>query len=157
MYTDRRPQLFFHLRRLKSVRRILGREVTVGLVWQLCQLLWQPGLTTVTPSSQDFLRRQSIHFIESRTQLPDLLLELGHAESHHSCSQKPALASDQAVHTIETVRACAPCAHRSQSCLPGWHDNCHRRSTPGRERLRSANSFRYETPQMKLKFGERSF
>ena len=29
---DRRPQLFFHPRRLKSVRRILGREVTLGLV-----------------------------------------------------------------------------------------------------------------------------
>ena len=24
---------------------------------------------------------------------------------------------------------------------------------PGRERLRSANSFRYETPKLKLKFG----
>ena len=28
---------------------------------------------------------------------------------------------------------------------------------PGRERLRSANSFRYETPKLKLKFGERAF
>ena len=28
---------------------------------------------------------------------------------------------------------------------------------PGRERLRSANSFRYETPELKLKFGERGF
>ena len=28
---------------------------------------------------------------------------------------------------------------------------------PGRERLRSANSFRYETPKLKLKFGERGF
>ena len=28
---------------------------------------------------------------------------------------------------------------------------------PGRERLRSANSFRYDTPQLKLKFGERGF
>ena len=28
---------------------------------------------------------------------------------------------------------------------------------PGRERLRSANSFRYETPELKLKFGERAF
>ena len=69
---------FFYLRRLKSVWCILGREVTLGLEEQLCQLSWQPGLTTVTPFSQDFLRRQSIHFNESRTQLPDLLLELGH-------------------------------------------------------------------------------
>ena len=28
---------------------------------------------------------------------------------------------------------------------------------PGRVRLRSANSFQYETPQLKLKFGERGF
>ena len=28
---------------------------------------------------------------------------------------------------------------------------------PGRERLRSSSSFRYELPQLKLKFGERSF
>ena len=28
---------------------------------------------------------------------------------------------------------------------------------PGRERLRSANSFHYETPELKLKFGERGF
>ena len=28
---------------------------------------------------------------------------------------------------------------------------------PGRERLRSANSFRYETPELMLKFGERGF
>ena len=28
---------------------------------------------------------------------------------------------------------------------------------PGRERLRSANSFRYEPPKLKLKFGERAF
>ena len=28
---------------------------------------------------------------------------------------------------------------------------------PGQDRLRSANSFRYETPQLKLKFGERAF
>ena len=27
----------------------------------------------------------------------------------------------------------------------------------GRERLRSANSFRYETPKLKLKFGQRAF
>ena len=28
---------------------------------------------------------------------------------------------------------------------------------PSRERLRSANSFRYKTPKLKLKFGERGF
>ena len=28
---------------------------------------------------------------------------------------------------------------------------------PGRERLRSVNSFRYENPKLKLKFGERAF
>ena len=28
---------------------------------------------------------------------------------------------------------------------------------PGRERLLSASSFRYETPQLKLKFSERDF
>ena len=28
---------------------------------------------------------------------------------------------------------------------------------PGRERLRSANGFWYETPKLKLKFGERGF
>ena len=34
-------------------------------------------------------------------------------------SQKPALASDHATHTVQAVRAYAPGARRSQSCLPG--------------------------------------
>ena len=34
-------------------------------------------------------------------------------------SQKPALASDQATHTVQPVRVYAPGARRSQSCLPG--------------------------------------
>ena len=48
--------------------------------------------------------------------------------SHHSCTRKPALASNQVVH-VQTLRAYAPGVHRSQSCLPGWHDESHRRST----------------------------
>ena len=44
-------------------------------------------------------------------------------------SQKPALASDQATHTVQPVRVHAPGARRSQSCPPGWHDDSHRRST----------------------------
>ena len=40
-----------------------------------------------------------------------------------------------------------------------WKWNVYRRSAdlPGRERLRSANSFRYEIPKLKLKFDERGF
>ena len=41
----------------------------------------------------------------------------------------PALASDQATHTVQAVRTYAPGARQSQSCLPGWHDDSHRRST----------------------------
>ena len=51
--------------------------------------------------------------------------------SHHSRSQKPALASDEATHTIQSMRAYAPSMHRSQSCLPiaGMMTCSHRRST----------------------------
>ena len=76
--------------------------------------------------------------------------------SYHSRTQKPALASDQVTHTVQTVRAYAPGAHRSQSCLPGWHDDSHRRSTRSWE-TSVRQHFRYETPKLKLKFGERGF
>ena len=65
---DRRPQLFFSI---FDVSNQSGASSAEKLHWAWCQLSWQPGSTTVTPSLQDFLRWQSIHFNESRTQLPN--------------------------------------------------------------------------------------
>ena len=60
-----------------------------------------------------------------------------HVETHHSRSQKPALASDQATYTVQAVRAYAP-AYLADMLTTSA-------DLPGRERLRSANSFRYES------------
>ena len=69
-------------------------------------------------------------------------------------SQNTALASNQATHTVQAVRAYAPGARRSQFCLYLADMMTATADLPGRERFRSANSFRSETPKLKLKFGE---
>ena len=51
--------------------------------------------------------------------------------------------------------AYAPGAHRSQSCLPGRHDDSHRWSTRSRE-TPFRQQFPIRNPKLKLKFGERA-
>ena len=111
--------------------------------------LWEPA-TTVTMFSHDFLRCQSIHFNESRTP-PDLSLESGHGITslpfwlgyaysiNCACLYIPGSLHNgrSPAYLVDMMTATA--------------------DLPGRERLRSANSFRYETPKLKLKFGERFF
>ena len=82
------------------------------------QLSWQPGLTTVTPSLQDFLRRQSIHFNESRTQLLDLLLELGHEITSLPFSEACTGFRSNCAYNRNCAWLCTWCA--SVAVLPTW-------------------------------------
>ena len=90
---------FFHLRRLKSIRRILGADVTSGLV------------SAFVTTRMDYCN--SI--------LAALLVHIGRA---------PAYLSGMVTATADLS---------------------------SRGRLRSSNTFRYELPLLKRKFGERSF
>ena len=86
---------FFHLRRLKSVGRILGREVTLGLVsafmttrLDYCNsVLAGPSGVNRSTSTSPERRRQTCRWNRD-------------TGSHHSRSQKLALASDYATHTV---------------------------------------------------------
>ena len=116
---------FFHLLRLKSVRRILGREVTLGQVsaFVVTRLDYCNSVLAGLPQATiDPLQRVQNASCQTCRWNRD-------TGSHHSCTQKPALASDQVTHTVQTVCAYAPSAHRSQSCLPGRHNDSHCRST----------------------------
>ena len=143
---------FFHLRRLKSVRRILGREVTLGLVsaFVTTRLDYCNSVLAGLPqASIDPLQRvqnaaarlvagigtrdhitpvlRSLHWLPIRLRIQYKLCVLMH-QVH--IGRSPAYLADMMTATADL---------------------------PGRERLRSANSFRYETPKLKLKFGERAF
>ena len=132
---------------LSDVSNQSGASSAEKLLQAWYRLSWQPGLTTVTPSLQDFLRRQSINFNEFKTQLPYLLLELGHGitstGSHHSYSQKPALTSDRIEYKLCVLMHLARIG-RSPAYLAGMMTAT--ADPHGRERLRSINSFPKRTP-----------
>ena len=66
-----------------------------------------------------------------------------------------ALASDQVPHNLQALRAHAS---GESGCIPAnLMVSVVVADLPGRERLRSSSSFRYELSQLKLKFGERRF
>ena len=70
------------------------------------------------------------------------------AGPHHPSPPEPTLASDQVSHYLQALLAHAPDASWSPSVA----------DLPGRERLRSSSSLRYELPQLlKLEFGELMF
>ena len=143
---------FFHLRRLKSIRRILGADVTSGLVsafvttrMDYCNSI----LAALPQSSIDPLQRvqnaaarfitgtgtrehitpalRSLHWLPVKFRITFNLCVLMHLV-HIGCA--PAYLSD-----IVTATA----------------------DLPSRGRLRSSNTFRYELPILKRKFGERGF
>ena len=143
---------FFHLRRLKSIRRILGADVTSGLVsafvttrMDYCNSI----LAALPQSSIDPLQRvqnaaarlitgtgtrehitpalRSLHWLPVKFRITFKLCVLMHLVH---IGRAPAYLSD-----IVTATA----------------------DLPGRGRLRSSNTFRYELPIVKRKFGERGF
>ena len=144
---------FFHLRRLKSIRRILGADVTSGLVsafvttrMDYCNSI----LAALPQSSIDPLQRvqnaaarlitgtgtrehitpalRSLHWLPVKFRITFKLCVLMHLVH---IGRAPAYLSD-----IVTATAA---------------------DLPGRGRPRSSNTFRYELPIVKRKFGERGF
>ena len=95
-------------------------------------------------------------FNESRMQLPGLSLESGHGITSLQFSE--ACTGFRSGYAYSTSCACL-CTWCAVSRSPAYLADMMTATAdlPGRERLRSANSFRYETPKLKLKFGERGF
>ena len=143
---------FFHLRRLKSIRRILGADVTSGLVsafvttrMDYCNSI----LAALPQSSIDPLQRvqnaaarlitgtgtrehitpalQSLHWLPVKFRITFKLCVLMHLVH---IGRAPAYLSSMVTATADLS---------------------------SRGRLRSSNTFRYELPLLKRKFGERSF
>ena len=113
---------FFHLRRLKSVRRILGAEVTSGLV--------SAFVTTRLDYCNSVLAGlQTIYDWSTST-----CSECGgqaccrnrNSGPHHSSPPVPTLASDQVPHYLQALLAHASGASWSQHCVPVGHDDIRR-------------------------------
>ena len=145
--------MFFHLRCLKSVRRILGREVTLGLVLAFVtarldycnSVLAGPSGVNRSTSTSPERRRQTC-----------LALESGHGITSLPFSE--ACTGFRLSYAYSINCACL-CTMENIGRSPAYLADMITATAdlPGRERLRSANSFRYETPKLKLKFGERAF
>ena len=135
---------FFHLRRLKSVRRILGAEVTSGLV--------SAFVTTRLDYCNSVLAGLPQATIDplQRVQNAAARLVAGKGTRDHIT---PVLRSLHwlpicvLMHLVRVGRSPAYLSDMMTSVA----------DLPGRERLRSSSSFQYELPRLKLKFGERSF
>ena len=102
------------------------------------------------------LEKLSIHSNESRTPPPDLLLESGHGITSLPFSDACTGFWSGYAYSINCVCLCNQ-VHIGHSPTYLADMMTATADLPGRERLRSANSFRYETPKLKLKFGERAF
>ena len=143
---------FFHLRRLKSIRRILGADVTSGLVsaFVTTRIDYCNSILAALPqSSIDPLQRvqnaaarlitgtgtrehitpalRSLHWLPVKFRLTFKLCVLMHLVH---IGRAPTYLSDMVMATADL---------------------------PSRGRLRSSNTFRYELPILKRKFGERGF
>ena len=75
--------------------------------------------------------------------------------AHYSSASESALAPSKVSHNVQTVRTYAsgaywPCSYLSDIVTATAH-------LPSQGRLRSSNTFRYELPILKRKFGERGF
>ena len=140
---------FFHIRRLTSVRRILGADVTSGLV------------STFVTTRLDYCNSvlagllRLIHISTCSECGGQTCCRNRNAGPHHSSPPEPTLASDQVPHYLQALRAHLVRVGRSPAYLSDMMTSV--ADLPGRERLRSSSSFRYELPRLKLKFGERSF
>ena len=143
---------FFHLRRFKSTRRILGADVMSGLVYRL---LWQPEWITATPFWQHFLSRQSIHCNGSRMQPPDSSLAPEHENTW--LLRFPVNFPVKFRKTFKLYVLYMQLVHigRAPAYLSDMVTATADLSSRGR--LRSSNTFRNERPLLKRKFGERSF
>ena len=124
-------------------------------VW--CRLLWQPEWTTATPFWQHFLMQSSIDQLQ-RVQNAAARLITGTGTREHIT---PALRS---LHWLPvkfriTFKLCVLMHLVHIGRAPAYLSDIVTATDdlPGRGRLRSSNTFRYELPIVKRKFGERGF
>ena len=143
---------FFHLRRLKSVRRILGAEVTSGLVsaFVTTRLDYCNSVLAGLPQSTiDPLQRvqnaaaRLVAGTGTRDHITPVLRSLHWLPIKFCIIYKLCVL----MHLVQVGRSPAYLSDMMTSVA----------DLPGRERLRSSSSFQYELPRLKLKFGERSF
>ena len=143
---------FFHLRRLKSVQRILGAEVTSGVVsaFVTTRLDYCNSVLAGLPQSTiDPLQRvenaaaRLVAGIGTRDHITPVLQSLHWLPIKFRIIYKLCVL----MHLVRVGRSPAYLSDMMTSVA----------DLPGRERLRSSSSFRYELPRLKLKFGERSF
>ena len=143
---------FFHLRRLKSVRRILGAEVTSGLVsaFVTTRLDYCNSVLAGLPQSKiDPLQRvqnaaaRLVAGTGTRDHITPVLRSLHWLPIKFRIIYKLCVL----MHLVRVGRSPAYLSDMMTSVA----------DLPGRERLRSSSSFQYELPRLKLKFGERSF
>ena len=143
---------FFHLQRLKSVRRILGAEATSGLV--------SAFVTTMLDYCNSVLAGLPQLTIDPLQRVHNAAAELvaGTGTRDHIT---PVL---QSLHWLPIrfriiyklcVLKLLVRVGRSPACLSDMMTSD--ADLPDHERLRSSSSFQYELPRLKLKFGERSF
>ena len=112
---------FFHLRRLKSVRR--------SSVLRLPQAWCQPTrldnkllkLSSRRPSTIDDWSTSTCSECGGQT-----CCRNKNSGPHHSSPPEPTLASDQVPHYLQALRAQAPGASCSQPCIPVGHDDIRR-------------------------------
>ena len=112
---------FFHLRRLKSVRRILGAEVTSGLVsaFVTTRLDYLLQLSPRRPSTIDDWSTSTCLECGGQT-----CCRNKNSGPHHSSPPEPTLASDQVPQYLQALRVHAPGASWSQplrACRTWWH------------------------------------
>ena len=110
---------FFHLRCLKSVRRILGAEVTSGLV----SAFVTTRLYYCNSVLAGFHNLQLIHFNVSRMPQPDLLQEKELGTTSLQSSRAYTGFRSSSASSTSALRAHAPGASWSQSCVPVGHDD----------------------------------
>ena len=143
---------FYHLRRLKQVRRILGQQTTTSLVTAFilgrldyCNSVLA-GLPKSTISPLQRVQNAAVRLIcglRSRDHITPALRELHWLPVEQRISFKLCVL----MHLVHTGRSPTYLSDLVTAVA----------DIPSRSRLRSANSHRYESPSTRLKFGERSF
>ena len=143
---------YFHLRRLKPIRRILGRQITTSLVnfFVLSRLDYCNAALAGLPKST-IAPLQRVQNAASR-----LICGLGpHDHVTPALYELHWLPVEQRV----TFKLCTLMHLIHTGCSPSYMSEIvtSTSSIASRARLRSASSRRYEQPATRLKLGERSF
>ena len=143
---------YFHLRRLKLIRRILGWQITTSLVnsFVLSRLDYCNSVLAGLPKSTT-APLQRVQNAAAR-----LICGLGPHDHVTSASQ---VLHRLPIKKMVTFKLCTLMHLIHTGCSPSYMSELvtSTSSISSRSRLRSANSRRYEQPATRLKLGERSF